>query len=244
MTDQTPQAPKGFFDGNPKMLFAFGLVSGIALTLVLNNFGGIALAAPGNNKAPVAKVAVTNPTTNTGGAEPAGELAAATKEDHVRGDLKKAKVVGIEYYDFECPFCSRHHPTMEQLAAEYGDQIAWVYRHFPLSFHPEAVPAANASECANEQGKFWEYADALFANQTSLATGYYNTLAGELGLNQSKFDDCLASNKYQAVIDAQTASGAAAGVNGTPATFINGQLVSGAVPYASLKQIVDAELAK
>lgn len=243
---QVPQAPRpsqGFFDGNPKMLFVFGLVSGIALTLVLNNFAGVAIAAPGavgNND----KVAVTKPTVNTDTNQPAGQLAAATNEDHVRGDLKKAEVVVIEYSDFECPFCSRHHPTMVQLAEEYGDKIAWVYRHFPLSFHPEAEPAALASECAAEQGKFWEYADELFANQDSLAADYYGTLAKQLGLNEKKFNDCVSSKKYQAVIDSQAAGGAAAGVNGTPATFINGQLVSGAVPYATLKGIVDAELAK
>jgi protein-disulfide isomerase len=245
MNDQ-PQTSKGFFDGNPKMLFVFGLVSGIALTLVINNFGGIALASPGTNSAAIKNTAVTNPTPtpSTGGTAPSGQLASATNEDHVRGDLKKADVVVIEYSDFECPFCARHHPTMLQVAEEYGDKVAWVYRHFPLSFHPEAVPAALASECAAEQDKFWEYADELVLNQDTLGDSYYKTLAGDLGLNQNKFDECLDSKKYQAVVDAQTASGAAAGVNGTPATFINGQLVSGAVPFASLKTIIDAELAK
>lgn len=245
MTEQ-PQSNKGFFDGNPKMLFVFGLVSGIALTLVINNFSGVAIAAPtGNNNG--GSIAVTKPSTGntgSGATAPAGQLAAATNEDHVRGDLKKAEVVIIEYSDFECPFCERHHPTMLQIMEEYGDKVAWVYRHFPLSFHPEAEPSALASECASEQGKFWEYADALFENQDKLSSTYYSTLAGELGLNQGKFDDCLESKKYQAVVDAQTASGSAAGVSGTPATFINGQLVSGAVPFASLKTIIDAELAK
>ena len=247
MNEQS-QTTKGFFDGNPKMLFVFGLVSGIALTLVLNNFAGVAIAAPGANNGGAGNnnVAVTNPTPtpSTGGTAPAGQLAAATNEDHVRGDLKKAEVVIIEYSDFECPFCARHHPTMLQVMEEYGDKVAWVYRHFPLSFHPEAKPAALASECAAEQGKFWEYADELVLNQATLSTDFYGTLAGELGLNQNKFDDCFESGKYQAVVDAQTASGAAAGVNGTPATFINGQMISGAVPFASLKTVIDAELAK
>jgi protein-disulfide isomerase len=246
MNDNLQPSSRGFFDGNPKMLFVFGLVSGIALTLVLSNFAGVAIAAPGNGGNGGRTVTTTTPTpTNTGGTAPSGQLAAATDDDHVRGgDIDKADVVIIEYSDFECPFCSRHHPTMLQVMEEYGDKVAWVYRHFPLSFHPEAKPAALASECAAEQGKFWEYADALFENQTLLADGYYATLAGELGLNANKFNDCFDSAKYQAVVDADTASGAAAGVNGTPATFINGQLVSGAVPFASLKTIIDAELAK
>ena len=235
------QAPRSFFDGNPKMLFVFGLVTGIALTLLLNNYSGIAIAAP---TTPGKDVAVAPSATKPGTAAPAGQLAAATTADHVRGDLKKAEVVVIEYSDFECPFCSRHHPTMLQIVEDYGDKVAWVYRHFPLSFHSEAKPAALASECASDQGKFWEYADEMFLNQDALASDYYGQLAGELGLNQQKFDDCLSSKKYQSVIDAQTASGSTAGVTGTPATFINGQLISGAVPYASLKTIIDAELAK
>ena len=241
MNDQV-QPPRGFFDGNPKMLFVFGLVTGVALTLVINNFSGIAIAAPTANDK-IAVVDAPSPSAQVAAA-PAGQLAAATNEDHVRGDLKKAKVVVIEYSDFECPFCSRHHPTMLQIDEAYGEEVAWVYRHFPLSFHPEAEPAALASECAGEQNKFWEYADALFVNQTSLSADYYGTLAGELGLNQRKFDDCLSSGKYQAVVDAQAAGGAAAGVNGTPATFVNGQMISGAVPFASIKTVIDAELAK
>ncbi|MFZ2682021.1 MAG: thioredoxin domain-containing protein [Patescibacteria group bacterium] len=236
------QTPKGFFDGNPKMLFAFGLVTGIALSLILNNFAGVAIASPGGNDR--GTVAVNTQPTTVPDTQPAGQLAAATKEDHVRGDLNKAKVVVIEYSDFECPFCGQHHPTMQQMDDEYGDEVAWVYRHFPLSFHPEANPSALASECAAEQGKFWEYADELFANQTTLSTSYYGQLAGELGLNQKKFDECLSTAKYQAVVDSHAAGGAAAGVNGTPATFINGQMISGAVPYASLKTVIDAELAK
>ncbi|MDQ5952145.1 MAG: hypothetical protein QG626_272 [Patescibacteria group bacterium] len=249
--NEQPQAPRGFFDGNPKMLFVFGLVSGIALTLVLNNFAGIAIAAPSTGNNGAAKVAVTNPSADTGTTQPAGQLAAATKDDHVRGDLKKAKVVVIEYSDFQCPFCSRHHPTLQQLEDEYGDQIAWVYRHFPLSFHPNAEPTALASECADEQGKFWEFADAMFVGQTAnlegdtaTANAFVQKTAKDLGLNMTKFNDCVSSAKYQSVVDADQASGSTAGVSGTPATFINGQLVSGAVPYATLKGIVDAELAK
>ena len=226
------------------MLFAFGLVSGIALTLVFGNLTGVAYGAPraaGND----ASVAVANPTpTPSTGTKTAGQLKAPTADEHIRGDLKKAKVVIVEYSDFECPFCERHHPSLLQAVEEYGDKIAWVYRHYPLSFHPQAEPAANAAECASEQGKFWEYADALFANQDKLAPTYYGELAGELGLNTSKFNDCFSAQKYASEVDADTASGVTAGVSGTPATFINGQLISGAVPYSTIKQVIDAELAK
>lgn len=238
-----PEAPKkqlGFFDGNPKMIFVFGLVAGIALTYiggdVLRGTVGPVAAAPTTITANP-NPAATAPTTT-------GKVAAVTATDHVRGDLKKAKVVMIEYSDYECPFCSRHHPTMKQLTDKYGTDVAWVFRHFPLSFHPEAQPAANAAECASEQGKFWEFTDALYENQDSISADYYGKVADQLGLKRSQFDECVKTKKYQSVIDADTASGRAAGVNGTPATFIDGQLISGAVPLDSFTSLIDAAIAK
>lgn len=247
------EAPKGFFDGNPKTMFTFGLVSGMALILLFNSFTGVSYGAGGtggwfNGGSDVddAEVAA-DAKVNTQVVQ--GELAEVTSADHVRGDLSKAKVVIVEYSDFECPFCSRHHPTMQQIFDDYGDDIAWVYRHFPLSFHPEANPAALASECANEQGKFWEYADALFENQDQLGEDYYKSLAKSLGLKTSQFNDCLDSEKYQDVIDADAASGRAAGVSGTPATFINGTMVTGssgssvgAAPKSTFTTIIDTFL--
>lgn len=251
------ETPKGFFDGNPKTMFTFGVVSGMALILLFNNFTGISYGAGGTGgsgwfgggsakddaeDAATAKV-------NTQVVQ--GELAEVTDADHVRGDLSTAKVVIVEYSDFECPFCARHHPTLVDIMDDYGDDVAWVYRHFPLSFHPEAEPAALASECANEQGKFWEYADALVENQDQLGDEYYKSLAAELGLKTSQFNDCLDTAKYQDVIDADAASGRAAGVSGTPATFINGTMVTGstgssvgAAPKSTFTAIIDAELAK
>ncbi len=231
----------GFFDGNPKMIFVFGLVAGIALTYIggdlIRGGSGAAVAA-----APAAVAVAANPAAAAPAAT--GKLAAVTASDHIRGDLKKAKVVMIEYSDYECPFCGRHHPTMQQLVAKYGDKVAWVFRHFPLSFHPEAQPAANAAECANEQGKFWEYTDALYADQTKLAASYYGEVADQLKLDRTKFDACVSSKKYQSVIDADLASGRAAGVNGTPATFVDGQMISGAVPIDTFTTLIDGLLAK
>ncbi|MFA5945536.1 MAG: thioredoxin domain-containing protein [Patescibacteria group bacterium] len=238
-----PQPQRGFFDGDPRTMFAFGLVTGLALALLLNNFTGVSFAAgnKGGSRAPL--VADTNPPDT--GAPTAGPLAAVQPDEHIKGDLKKAKVVVVEYSDFQCPFCGQHHPSLQQMVKDYGDQVVWVMRNFPLtSIHPNAEPAANAAECASEQGKFWEFGDTLMANQTSLSDDYYKTVAGNLKLNMKKFNDCYASRKYQSVIDADAASGQTAGVNGTPATFINGQLVSGAVPYSTLKSMIDAELAK
>jgi len=244
------EAKAGFLDGNPRTMFTFGVVSGMAMILLLNNFvgigGGTALAAAGGT---VAVAPVPEPVKQA--AATAGPLEPATKDDHVRGDLSKAKVVLIEYSEFQCPYCGKHDPTMKQIVKEYGDQVAWVYRHFPLSFHPNAVPTALASECASEQGKFWEFADAMFAGQTTslqgdaaTTTAFVTKTAQDLKLDMTKFNSCVASAKYQSVVDAHQKSGSTAGVNGTPATFVNGTLVSGAVPYASMKKIIDEALAK
>ncbi|MCH8049206.1 thioredoxin domain-containing protein [Patescibacteria group bacterium] len=233
--------PKGFFEGNPKMIFIFGLVSGIVVTVLFS--GGIDLP----------KIGSPNPTSDvvrTFEADDGGnsgvqrvELAPVTGDEHIRGDLEKAKVVLVEYSDFECPFCSRHHPTMKSLLDEFGDDVAWVYRHFPLtSIHPQAQPAALATECAAEQEKFWEFADAMFENKGGLGDDLYTQVAGDIGLDVDQFTECYESEKYADAVAEDVASGSAAGVSGTPATFVNGQLVSGAVPYDTLKAIVEAEI--
>lgn len=241
----------GFLDGNPRTMFTFGVVSGMALILLLNNFGGIS-GATVNAKVP-AVVAAADPSAPVAppAAPAAGPLAPVTDADHIRGDAKKAKVVMVEYSDFQCPYCSKHHPTLEKVYKEYGDQIAWVYRHFPLSFHPNAEPTALASECADEQGKFWEFADAMFVGQAdslstdaATATAFVTKTATSLKLDMTKFNKCVADAKYQSVVDGDTATGRTAGVSGTPATYINGTLVSGAVPYASMKKMIDDAIAK
>lgn len=233
-----------FENGNPRMMFVFGFVTGVAAVSLLVsgsllNSGGVQIAAADAETAPT--VVVDDTTIPTAVKTTKSDVPAVTKADHVRGN-PDAKVVVIEYSDFECPFCSRHHPTMVKLMEEYPDDVAWVYRHFPLSFHPEAEPAAIASECANEQGKFWEFADAMFEGQDELGEDFYIATATELGLNTTTFTACLDSGKYDDLIANQTSTGAAAGVTGTPATFINGSLVSGAVPYATLQSMVEAEL--
>ncbi|MBT6253645.1 thioredoxin domain-containing protein [Candidatus Uhrbacteria bacterium] len=238
---------QGFFEGPPKTMFVFGLACGIAVVSVFAfMLGGVNLpdadALAGGGNAAVAAVpsggdAAVAPT-------PAGgPMPEVTEDDHVRGDLDKAKVVLVEYSDFECPFCGRHHPTMEALAEKYGDDVAWVYRHFPLTnIHPNAIPAAEASECAGDQGKFWEMADQLVVNQQNLNRATYERLAGDIGLNAGDFTECLDSGKYKSLVSQQQAGGAAAGVTGTPATFVNGSLVSGAVPLAQFETIIDGLL--
>lgn len=155
---------------------------------------------------------------------------------------KGAKVTIIEFTDYQCPFCSKVRPTVKQLVTDYGDKVRYVLRDFPLEFHPSAKKAAEAAQCAGDQDKYWEYSDVLWDNQKSLEVADLKRYAGELKLDQKKFDACLDDGKYSAEVDKDQADGAKAGVNGTPTFFINGRVLSGALPLDEFKKIIDAEL--
>jgi protein-disulfide isomerase len=154
-----------------------------------------------------------------------------------------APIVMIEFSDFQCPFCLRAHPTVEQVLKAYGDRIHFVYRHYPLPNHPNARPAAEASACANEQGKFWPYYDRLFADASKLADGDLKQHAARIGLDTARFDACFDSHKYRQDVETDISDGNAAGVAGTPAFFINGRALEGAQPFEAFKRIIDEELA-
>ena len=153
-----------------------------------------------------------------------------------------APITIVEFSDFQCPFCTRVVPTLEQVKENYGDKVRLVFRQFPLGMHPNAPKAAEASLCAREQGKFWEMHDAMFGDQSALAVPQLKVTAAKLGLDAEKFNQCLDSGKYQDEVATDMEAGAEAGVSGTPAMFVNGQMVSGAVPYDQLAAVIDAEL--
>ncbi len=156
---------------------------------------------------------------------------------------KNAKVTIVEWSDFECPFCSRAVPTIEEIKKTYGQDVRVVFRHQPLPFHPNAKPSAEASMAAHEQGKFWEYHDKLFATK-KLDRASLEQHAKELGLDMNKFKAAMDSGKYRAKVDADSAAGSAVGANGTPTFFINGRQLVGAQPFPAFKSIIDEELAK
>ena len=153
-----------------------------------------------------------------------------------------APIEMIEFSDFQCPYCQRAHATVERVLATYGDRIRFVYRHYPLPGHPAAKPAAEASECAKEQGKFWPFHDRLFANPTKLGDADLKAHAAAVGVDVAAFNACFDSHKYQAIVDEDAKDGEAVGVNGTPAFYINGRMISGAQPFEVFKKLIDDEL--
>ena len=155
---------------------------------------------------------------------------------------KNADVVIVEFSDFECWFCSRASTTIDQLLDEYGNDIKVVFRDFPLSFHANAHIASEAAECAHEQDMFWEMHDMIFANQDALDSDSLKGYADELGLDTDDFNECLDSGEMSAEVDADFADGASYGVQGTPAFFINGELISGAQPVENFRAIIDKHL--
>lgn len=159
--------------------------------------------------------------------------------DHVRGDFN-APVTLVEFSDFECPYCGRHFPTLVKILSDYAGKVRLVYKHFPLPFHKNSQKAAEASECASEQGRFWEYHDKLFENQASgFSIDKFKQWAKDLNLNSSQFNNCLDSGKYSQKVQADLNEGQQRGVTGTPATFINGNLISGAQSYDVFKKEID-----
>jgi protein-disulfide isomerase len=153
-----------------------------------------------------------------------------------------APVQIIEFSDFQCPFCFRANPTVAEVLKTYGDRIRFVYRHYPLPNHPNARPAAEAAACAEEQGKFWEFHDRLFADQSRLSDADLKQHAAELGLDAAKFNECFDTHKFQSLVDEDMDAALAAGVSGTPAFFINGRPLSGAQPFENFKRVIDEEL--
>jgi len=161
----------------------------------------------------------------------------------VRGGAD-AKVTVIMFSDFECPVCGRAYLADKEVEAYYGDRIKTVFKHFPLrDLHPEAQKAAEASECANAQGKFWEYHDTLFQNQNALDVVSLKQYAKDLNLDTSRFDACLDSGSKAQIVQSDVDEGNILGVSGTPTYFINDKAYVGYLSTDRMKQIIDDELA-
>jgi protein-disulfide isomerase len=256
---------KSVFDVIPsKVAFFSGLVAGImafatigfvlllvgGMDLSKLNFGGgkgIAFGTP-KTTAP----AIGN--TNAPAANKLDQLPPITKDDHVRGDLAKAKIALVEYSDYECPFCKSFHPTLQDVVKKYGTDVAWIYRYFPLSFHQNAEKEAEAAECVAQLGgntAFWNFSDKIYERTTSNGLGFALTalgpLAKEVGVDQKKFQACLDSGKNAKLVADEQAGGEAAGISGTPGTIIitkdgKTDMVNGAQSLSTVEGQIDALL--
>lgn len=155
-----------------------------------------------------------------------------------------APITIVEFSDFQCPFCSRGAETVTQLKKKYGSKVRLVFKHFPLPMHHEARPAAEASMCVNEQGsdKFWKFHDLAFKNQDKLDKANLEKYAKESGADVAKYNECVNSKKFADYIQKDMAYGETIGVKSTPTFFVNGQLISGAVPIEKFSEVIDDEL--
>lgn len=175
---------------------------------------------------------------------PAPTTDVSEDNDPVKGRAD-APVTIIEFSDFECPYCATFYSqTLSQIEKEYikTGKVKLVYRDFPLSFHQNAQKAAEAVECADEQDKFWEYHDLLFENQNewnNIGISKFKEYARELGLNIGEFNQCLDSGEMASEVKKDFQDGQSYGVTGTPAFFVNGELLSGAQPFSAFKEKID-----
>jgi protein-disulfide isomerase len=170
-----------------------------------------------------------------------GAAASSAQAERSRGPAT-ARVTVIEYCDFQCPVCAKASPPLVGLLAQtYGDRVRFVYRDFPLSrIHPDAIRAAEAAACAQEQGRFWPMHDRLFANQHALDAAGLARLAGEAGLNMPAFDRCVAEGRGRWKQD--VAEGQRAGVSATPTFLINGRRVEGIRRFEDISSVIDEAL--
>jgi len=223
--------------------------------LIVKNFSGQSF---GSNQAP-SVVAVGNgqQAAPSQPAQAGTVVNVASRNDAPTLGNKNAKVTVIEFGDFQCPFCKQfYQQTFSQIKSAYIDsgKIQYIFRHFPLTqLHVNAQISAEAAECANLQGKFWDYHNLLYTDGQADGTGldkaslekYADTLGlnnGTFGFGKNKFNQCLESNATLATVNADQAEGSKDGVSGTPSFFINGKIIVGAQPYATFQQAIDAAL--
>ena len=157
---------------------------------------------------------------------------------------KNAKVTIVEWSDFQCPFCSRVEPTLKQITDTYKNDVKIVWRNEPLSFHPNAMPAAKAAMAAHKQGKFWQMHDLMFGHQNELSDAKYEEWAKQIGLNVDQWKKDKESAEVAAVISKDASYGQSVGADGTPSFFINGKFISGAMPFDTFKSVIDDQIKK
>ncbi len=173
--------------------------------------------------------------------EPPRAAIEVTADEPSKGPLD-APIQIVEFSEFQCSYCAQVGAQLQQVMDTYGTKIRLVFRDFPLAMHDRAHLAAQAAQCAHDQGQFWPYHDALFAHPQALGAADLKKHASSVGLDVIRFEKCLNSGQFRQSVDADLQRGQALGVTGTPAFFINGRFLSGAQPYEVFERIIDEEL--
>ncbi len=153
-----------------------------------------------------------------------------------------APITMVEFSEFQCPFCKRAQENLKKLRQQYQGRLHFAFKHLPLEFHPQALPAAKAAQAAHKQGKFWEYSDILWENQNRLGEKLFVQAARDTGLDMDTFNKDRASQAIERQINADLADAGALGARGTPFFIINGQALSGALPYEEFSAAVEDAL--
>ncbi len=155
-----------------------------------------------------------------------------------------APITIVEFSDYQCPFCQRAEESVKEVMKKYGDKVHLVYMDFPLPMHSNALGAAQAARCAGDQGKYWEFHDALFADQSKLDAPGLKATADKLKLDPKKFAECTGHGLHMDQVKASQQEGTEVGVDGTPTFIINGRMMNGAQPATEMESVIDEELAR
>ncbi|NIM51711.1 MAG: thioredoxin domain-containing protein [Gemmatimonadales bacterium] len=235
--------PSGAMTFTTKKIYVY-LALCVVLALIIGFGSGVGAAIIFLGAAPATREASSRPGTASDvptTPQQMGLVQVATEGRPYQGP-EDAAVTLVEFTDYECPFCAQYFQlTYPNLLAKYEGKLRYVIRNFPVnSIHPRAQKAAEAAECADDQGKFWEYHDILFQRQTALEVESLKRYAAELGLDAEAFDRCVDSGEKAAVVFRDLQDGLNYGVRGTPTFFINGRMLVGAQPLAVFESYIDA----
>lgn len=231
------------------VVLAIGLVLGFSVGFLYAKVqylegGGSKKADAGNDQAAEQVLGEQNAPSNVDITAPDPD------EDHWKGS-KDANIVLVEYSDFECPFCGNFYDTVKQVEAEYGDEVALVYRHFPLSFHPKADPAAQATECVADVAgpdAFWTMHDKIFEAMPAMAIDQLVDLAVESGADRGAYETCMDEERYAQKVSDHLSEGSSAGVAATPTTVVynmetgDTEVIEGALPFEAVQQAIEGML--
>jgi protein-disulfide isomerase len=252
MASESGREGSGGSGGRPQLhaaaLLGAAIVAGAFLVSRAIDRGAAELAAVGQALTDVKEALASAarpsvPAARPGRPDPDRRYQISLGSEPVRG-AKDATVTIVEFSDFQCPFCQRVTTTLEQVEREYGGKVRIAFKHLPLSMHPKAPDAHAAAEAAHRQGKFWEMHDRIFENQQEMSPEKYVEYAREIGLDVGRFERDRASPEVKERIEADKRVADGLGVSGTPAFFVNGRYLSGAQPFDSFKELIDAELAQ